>query len=54
MSSEELTRLISELVGEAPEGLEWLSYFFSYCLVFTGLVMICLIIFKILKIFDRT
>lgn len=54
MSSEDLASLIQELVGEAPEGLEWLSYYFSYLLVFAGLGIVTLIILKIFKIFDRS
>lgn len=54
MTSQELSNLITELVGEAPEGLEWLSYYFSYLLVFLGLGILSLIILKFFKLFDRT
>ena len=53
MNAEELTRIISELIGEAPQGLEWLGYFFSWLLVFFGLFAVLFIIVKFIKLFDR-
>lgn len=54
MSAEDLTRMIEQLVGTAPEGLEWLGYFFSWLLLFFGLVCVLTIILKIIKLFDKT
>lgn len=54
MNAEELTQLLSELVGEAPAGLEWLGYFFSWLLVFFGLFALLFIISRFFKLFDKS
>ena len=52
MSSTDLTTFITELVGEVPEGLEWMSYLFSWLLLFFGLFVVLKIILKFLSLFD--
>ena len=47
MSAADLTEIISNLIGEAPAGLEWLGYFGSWLLVFFGLGSVLIIILKI-------
>ena len=52
MSSTDLTTFITQLVGEVPEGLEWMSYLFSWLLLFFGLFVVLKIILKFLSLFD--
>ena len=52
MSASDLTTIITDLVGECPEGLEWLPYFFSWLLLFFGLFAVLKIVMKILSLFD--
>jgi len=53
MISNELSELITSLVGEAPEGLEWMSYLGAWLLVFAGLGLVCLTISNIFKMFNK-
>ena len=52
MNANDLTTIITELVGEVPEGLEWMSYLFSWLLLFFGLFVLLRIILKFLSLFD--
>lgn len=52
MTATDLTTIITELVGEVPEGLEWMSYLFSWLLLFFGLFALLRIICKFLSLFD--
>ena len=52
MTATDLTTIITELVGEVPEGLEWMSYLFSWLLLFFGLFALLRIILKFLSLFD--
>lgn len=52
MSSTDLQNIITELVGECPVGLEWMSYLFSWLLLFLMLFILCRIILKFLSLFD--
>ena len=54
MNSTDLSNLINELVGPVPEGLEWMSYMFSWFLLFFGLASVLIIILKVLKLFDKS
>ncbi len=54
MTGTDLQNIINELVGEAPAGLEWLGYFFSWLLVFFGLISLLIIILKFIKLFDKS
>ena len=52
MTSQDLYTFVTSLVGEAPEGLEWMSYLFSWFLLFFGLFVVLKIIIKFLSLFD--
>lgn len=36
----EIVETLKELIGEAPPGLEWLEYLFSYIIVIIGILVI--------------
>ena len=52
MNANDLSTIITQLVGECPEGLEWMPYLFSWLLLFFGLFAVLRIIMKILSLFD--
>lgn len=54
MNASDLQSLINELVGVPPEGLEWMSYLFSWLLLFFGLFSVLFVINKFLKLFDKS
>lgn len=54
MNSNDLSSLIEQLVGAAPEGLEWMNYLFSWLLLFFGLTCVLIFILKLFKLFDKT
>lgn len=53
MIENELSELITQLVGEAPEGLEWMSYLGSWILVFIGIGLVCFTISNLFKMFSK-
>ncbi len=48
-----LADILTELIGPAPDGLEWLAYLGEFLLVFFGLAVVLIIILKFFSFFDR-